>query len=150
MANVQQFNAELAAWMERVVMPAAAQMQRDVLRDTAYGFVDGNPVGDPRFWVSQRPKPGYVGGHSKRNWRVYLHRSYEGGERNGVDPTGQLVKSEIDVVVGRIGAKPVDFVTISNPVEYMERLANGWSKQAPAGWIEAVVARVTQKYARVK
>jgi len=150
MGNVKEFNAELAAWTEKVVMPAAAKMQRDVIRDTAYGFVDGNPVGDPTTWVSQRPKPGYKGGHSKRNWRVYLYRSYEGGEKNGVDPSGILVKSEIDSVIARIADKPVDFVTISNPVEYMDRLANGWSKQAPAGWIEAVVASVTQKYARVR
>lgn len=149
MSTLPQFNAELAAWPQKVLAESGTKMQRDILTDLFVGFVDGNPVGDPRLWKRRAP-PDYEGGHSKRNWRVYLHRDYAAAERAGIDPTGSIVKAEAAAVIGRIRTKPVDFATISNPVEYMDALANGWSKQAPAGWMEQNVARVSAKYARVR
>jgi hypothetical protein len=47
------------------------------------------------------------------------------------------------------GLKPGDRVGLTNPVVYMERLAQGYSKQAPAGWIDRALADVRAKFARV-
>ena len=150
MSTLPQFNAELASWTDRVALQDGAKMQRDLLTDLLYGVVDGNPVGDPRLWNPPVAPKGYKGGHSKRNWRVYLHRDYSGGERPGVDPTGSVVKAEGRAVIARITTRPVNFATIANPVEYMDALANGWSSQAPAGWIEQTIARVSARYQRVR
>ena len=37
-------------------------------------------------------------------------------------------------------------VSISNNLPYAERLANGWSKQAPSGWVQTI-AKNMQLYA---
>ena len=139
--NVADFNAALQKWPDEVMAKDAAPMQRNVLTELAAGLIDSTPVLLPLQEGS---------GHAKRNWRVELHRAYGAAELLGADPTGALTKAEGRQVIERITTKPVDFATVSNPVDYMDALANGSSKQAPAGWVERVVAGVNAKYARVK
>ena len=139
--NLADFNLALQEWPAEVMAQDAAPMQRNVLTELAAGLIDGTPILLPIQEGS---------GHAKRNWRVDLHRAHGVAELSGADPGGTLTKAEGRNVIARITTKPVDFATISNPVDYMDALANGSSKQAPAGWIERVVASVNAKYARVK
>lgn len=139
--NVAQFNRALQGWPDQVMRDHAAPLQREILTDLVGGFVDATPVADRRFARS---------GHARRGWRVDLFRSYQQVEQSGVDPTGAVTKSEAAQVIAGIREKPAQLATISNPVEYIEALAKGSSKQAPAGWFEQVVARVEAKYSRVR
>jgi hypothetical protein len=139
--NLADFNRELQQWPDEVMAQHAAPMQRNILTELADGLIEGTPVLLPIKEGS---------GHAKRNWRVDLYRAYGTTELSGADPTGALAKAEGRNVITRITDKPVDFATISNPVDYMDALANGSSKQAPAGWIDQVVASVAAKYARVR
>lgn len=43
-------------------------------------------------------------------------------------------------------SKLTDRIFIVNPMPYITRLNNGWSKQAPSGYIEQAIAQVLLKY----
>ncbi len=98
-------------------------------------LIAGSPVGNPDLWQSPAP-PGYVGGHFRRNWQVTVGGFAE-GELEGEDASGAttlaLGKSKIDGFVrGGGGANLV----IQNNVPYANRLAQGFSRQAQAGWVD--------------
>lgn len=101
-------------------------------------LVAGSPVGNPTLWQNpDSAPPGYVGGHFRRNWIVSI-----GGanptEVAGEDAAGAATlaagKAQIDRFTsrGRVGPRLV----IQNNVPYAERLAQGWSTQAGAGWVD--------------
>lgn len=140
--KVEEFNRTIAAWPAEAVRDHGVPLQRDVLTDLLDGVVDGTPVGG-RLEAQALPRGA---GHAKANWSVTLHRTYSATERPGADPTGATTKAQGAAVIGGIHGRPVDYATIANPVPYMDALANGYSKQAPAGWIDRVVAAVTAKY----
>ncbi len=98
-------------------------------------LVAGSPVGNPDLWQSAAPA-GYVGGHFRRNWQVTIGGFAE-GELEGEDFTGAITlatgKAKIDAFArGPGGANLV----IQNNVPYANRLAQGWSRQAQAGWVD--------------
>lgn len=101
-------------------------------------LVAGSPVGNPSLWQNPGSAPaGYVGGHFRRNWIVSI-----GGvnptELEGTDATGASTiatgKAQIDrfTKARRLGPNLV----IQNNVPYAERLAQGHSSQAGAGWVD--------------
>lgn len=126
-----------------------------VMAETLSGLVLANPVGNPDRW--QRPRKGYVGGHSRRNWQVSLTPEAV-PEIAGVDPSGRMATDQGYAAIaalpmaqpGRLASTGTTRAYLVNVVPYMERLNQGWSRQAPAGWIDAVLARVMAKHARVK
>jgi len=122
------------------------QLERSLIKDfgaTAFAIlrnlVAGSPVGNPDGWAesSLPPPPGYVGGHFRRNWLVSIggfnETIIEGEDRTGA-PTIAEGKSKIDgfVATGKLGPNLV----IQNNVPYANRLAQGWSRQAEAGWVD--------------
>lgn len=107
-------------------------------------LVKANPVGEPSRW--KRPRKGYVGGHSSRNWQISIRPTVS--EKPGAGSANQ------DMTDGIAAAQAIPIAVkkafIVNPVDYMEQLNRGWSKQAPAGWIDAILNRVLAKYRRVQ
>jgi hypothetical protein len=98
-------------------------------------LVTGSPVGNPDTWQGPAPA-GYVGGHFRRNWQVTVG-GFSDAELEGQDAAGATTlavgKSKIDGFVrGGGGANLV----IQNNVPYANRLAQGWSPQAKAGWVD--------------
>lgn len=100
-------------------------------------LVAGSPVGRPATWKNPASAPpGYVGGHFRRNWIVSFGGPND-TEIEGVDANGSVTlaagKREIDA-----GAKTRRFrkIFIQNNVPYANRLAQGWSRQAEAGWVD--------------
>lgn len=103
-------------------------------------LVAGSPVGNPSLWRNPASAPeGYVGGHFRRNWQVGFG-GFQGGEIEGIDPNGATTiaagRREIDAYKK---ANRIRKVVIVNPVPYANRLAQGWSKQAEAGWVDAQI-----------
>lgn len=86
-------------------------------------------------------------GRARSNWQVQALPAAP--EVTLADPTGQSAVTEGYRRIGQI-PKHQRKAYLVNPVAYMERLNQGWSRQAPSGWIDAVLARVLQKYARAK
>lgn len=114
----------------------------DDLGDTAFAIlrnlIFGSPVGNPSIWENPASAPeGYVGGHFRRNWIVSVG-GFNETEIEGVDPAGAATAATGQAAIeawknaGRLRANLV----IQNNVPYANRLAQGWSRQAPAGWVD--------------
>lgn len=126
MVDATQFRAAIDAFQQSV-RDKAVDLQKRAIAEVFAGLVQGNPVGNPSLW--KRPaRKGYVGGTSRRAWRI---------EVGGV--LGSTVAQLGSVKLG-------DRVRVLNEVPYMQALNEGHSRQAPAGWIQAVVERVAAKY----
>jgi len=95
--------------------------------------VTASPVGDPLRWKNPRPPAGYTGGRFKGNWQISLKAPRE-GETGRIDKTGSATISEGNSEIARFnfGEKLI----IQNNVPYAQRIQDGHSKVAPAGWIE--------------
>lgn len=116
-----------------------------VMAELLTAEVQGNPVGNPTIW--KHPRDDYVGGHSRRNWQVSLTPDVP--EQAGADASGGTALDAGYAAIARIPrGTPKAFLV--NPVPYMERLDQGWSRQAPAGWIGAALQAVMAKYARAQ
>ena len=105
--------------------------------------VKANPVGNPSFW--KKPRKGYVGGHSRRNWQ--MSRNPVVAEKPGTSEQQAMTDGYTAIAGMPVGIRKA---YLSNPVPYMERLNKGWSRQAPAGWIDAALQQVIAKYRRAK
>lgn len=136
------FQERLDAWKLHVTQ-AGALLTKRVAAETFTALVMPSPVGNPSRW--KRPRRGYVGGHFRRNWQLSV--GGEALELPGVDPAGTLATAAAYAAIAAL--QPGQSFTIVNPTAYSERLAQGWSPQAAAGWVEAACFRVWDKYTRV-
>ena len=125
--DAQAFKARLDAFAQDITRAGENLMRRGI-GEAFVGLVQSNPVGNPATW--KRPRKGYVGGRSRNAWQI---------EVNGVAGREALA------ALGSI--KLGDRISLKNPSPYMEALNRGHSRQAPAGWIDAVLNRVRAKLA---
>lgn len=120
--------------LERVLLDDFGKTAFAILRNLIFG----SPVGNPTLWQNPGSVPaGYTGGHFRRNWIVSIG-GFNETVIEGVDPAGAMTaaagKSVIDGYVAR--RRPGPNLVIQNNVPYANRLAQGWSKQAAAGWVD--------------
>lgn len=119
------------------VLKRGKQLQQRVMGEVFAAVVAATPVGNKSRWKRNlgkspdkwQPK-NYVGGTARKGWQIKV-----GGIKSTRGPVGA-----IETVV------PGQFASIVNPVPYMERLNNGWSRQAPAGFIDQAIAMVLAKF----
>jgi hypothetical protein len=101
------------------------------------------PVGDPNLWkpnksgTPRKPPPGYAGGRARGNWQVSIG-SEETNVKEVRDKGGFATVSEGKTELKRF-RPPWKKIFISNNVPYAQRLNDGHSKQAPAGFVERAV-----------
>lgn len=134
MVSPGSFRDEIERFKDKV-RQAAVERQVDIVMTLFDSIVNRNPVADPRRW--KRPRKGYVGGQSRRNWRISL-RFPTKSVKPGRDAGGSRTIAEAEAVLAKL-QKPTD-MWISNPMPYMPPLEGGYSRQAPAG-IVGVAAR---------
>jgi hypothetical protein len=135
------FRLRLERFREHVQKTQSALFKR-VMAETLRNLNKANPVGNASTW--KRPRKGYVGGHSRRNWQVQTSGP-RAAELPGVGSAEQAGYSAIARM-----AVTQRTAWLINPVPYMERLEKGWSKQAQAGWIARILQAVLAKYRRAK
>ncbi len=104
-------------------------------------LISASPVGNPDQWAleSLPPPPGYVGGHFRRNWQVVTGIGGEPAELDGVDTTAgaePLARGKAQIDKAGQSDRTIISIVILNNVPYANRLAQGWSRQAEAGWID--------------
>lgn len=151
MADARNFRLQIEDWIAREVPKRAVDMQKQIVAETLTSIVQQTPVGNNTKWKINQGRTGpllprgYVGGQARRNWQVTIGTPSR-SILAGVDPSGKA--SEGYAAIGRITQPSA--VWIANPLPYMERLENGWSKQAPTGMVANAVATVSAKYARVR
>lgn len=98
-----------------------------------------SPVGDPNLWKVPKAPPGYAGGRFRGNWTVSVG-SEDDTVKKEVDPAGTATIAAGKAVLGD-GVPLEPKIFIQNNLPYAQRLNEGWSSQAPAGFIEkAIVA----------
>lgn len=85
-------------------------------------------------------------GRARGNWQVTINDPAQ-GEAGDVDRAGSATISKGSVVINQ--ATTGDVIWITNNVPYIVRLAEGWSKQAPAGaMIEVTLEELRQMVER--
>lgn len=153
MADAKTFALEIERWLSQDVPQAATKLQAEIVSQVFTSIVLATPVGNATRWKGNvlraakglPPLPkGYVGGHARKNWRITVDAPSR-DERAGQDVSGQGALSDGYSVIASLG-KP-SRVWISNPLDYMEPLENGWSRQAPNGMVSRAIAAVTARYA---
>lgn len=94
------------------------------------------PVGNTNVWLEpKKAYVGYVGGRARANWFVGV-----GGPNtavtNAIDPggTGPIMAGK-GVIEGSGSAD----IHLNNNLPYIIPLNEGWSKQAPAGFIDVAI-----------
>jgi len=156
MADARSFNLQLDDWIRNEVPKVAANLQKQIVAECLGSIVQMTPVGNATKWKrnverAAKGKPplprGYVGGQARRNWQVSIGLPAR-TPLAGTDPSGRKAESDGYAVIGRI-TEPTR-VWISNPLDYMDALENGWSRQAPTGMVANAVALVSAKYGRVR
>jgi len=111
------------------------QLARKVVLEVGKSVIEKTPVGDASYWQSPAPK-GYVGGHARGNWS-HSEGALDTKEFDVVDPSGNTSNARIlSSVPGKAGGK-VHF--IQNSVPYIQRLEDGYSRQAPNGMVGLTV-----------
>lgn len=138
------FRAKLEEFRKEALAKHDALFKR-VMAETLGQLVQANPVGNPTIW--KHPRKGYVGGHSRRNWQVTTQAPDTIMELPGTSQGQALEAGYASIGAIQSGTKRAYIV---NQVPYMERLNQGWSRQAAPGWIDAALARVMAKYTRAK
>lgn len=128
--NIREFLVDIEAMAEKIDEDVTRFAKRVILAiDTA--VVYATPVGNPDLWKSEAP-PGYVGGRARANWLPSLNVPIT-EQKDTIDKTGAVT---IQLAVSELSRfKLGDTFWISNNVPYIERLDQGWSTQAPAGFV---------------
>lgn len=117
-----------------------SKVVRKIVIDLGTKIIMRTPVGNPSLWEPQSlPAPeGYVGGRARANWQYsngLLGNSFD--TLDTVDASGATSIGKITV---EASAAKVDSIHwIGNALPYIERLENGWSKQAPGGMVKLSV-----------
>lgn len=101
------------------------------------------PVGYPPKWKRKPPK-GYVGGHARANWQV----------SNGAPASGVVAGTDKNSAIQALAPtiqmnNSDDSIFLTNNLPYIDRLENGWSRQAPVGMVGITVAEFSGIAAKV-
>jgi len=130
----------------REIVGAIERATYDDLGQTAFAvarnLITRSPVGNPTLWqYPESAPPGYVGGHFRRNWQVTLGAPTD-EELDGVDESGgvPLAQALAETRAFARNRRPAS-IFIQNNVPYANRLADGWSTQARAGWVDDEINR---------
>jgi hypothetical protein len=111
------FNRQLREFAEKLVPDDARLMQRKIVLEALTRLIQKTPVDT---------------GRARANWQVGID----------ADPSGQVDYQGQDALVAGlsvIAAMPLCTAYITNNVEYIERLEEGHSKQAPAGMLSVTL-----------
>lgn len=135
------FARRMNSWAKVVRENWIPDVHRKIAAEALAAVVAATPVGDPSKWKRNIGKPknkqqpkGYVGGNARRRWQIQM---------NGVTQTNTVAALNSP-------SRPDTTWRLFNDAPYIERLNRGWSRQAPAGFIERAVQAVTRKYSVVR
>lgn len=93
-------------------------------------IIQKSPVGNIKLWKTAYPPKGYTGGTFRANWIATVNTPFNGVMENG----------PVDNVASKLANGSVtDILYLTNNLPYAERIENGWSQQAPSGWVRTAV-----------
>jgi hypothetical protein len=118
-------------------------------------MMERSPVGNIELWdiwweTGGNPPEsleGYTGGRFRGNWQSVLGRGSTRGEvRQAEKLKPRQIMAKGTAVLSAL--KPYSRSFWVNNVPYSIRLAEGWSTQAPDGWIDDSVDRIAAQFGR--
>ncbi len=86
-------------------------------------------------------------GTARANWFATLGVPERFADFNAADPSGQLTISRNDASIQK---QTEQTIYITNNLPYIKRLNDGWSAQAPAGYVEAAVDVAKKKMKEIR
>lgn len=124
-SNIREFEAGLDRWMDREVPDALERTHRTVLLDLFARLVRATPVDT---------------GRARANWQI-AHGSPPSGEiawegGGGGAASREALDRESPVA---LSAPAPGRSWVANNVPYIGRLNDGWSDQAPAGFVDLAI-----------
>ncbi len=155
MANVAKFNTSLQKFGQDIPK-IVGQLQRRAALSIMSDLIKGSPVDTGRFrgsWmvgigVADRAKLSEkragARGRANESKRKKAKRLNTNSRELGGDSMSRVALLTPSTVTGK------DPIIISNNLPYGQRLAEGSSKQAPSGWIDAAVQRAARVMNKVK
>ena len=125
------FTADLSRFVDKAT-GKVDRVVRGIVIELGTRIIMRNPVGDTKYWKTKYPPKGYVGGRSRANWQYNLGQMptsvWEVSDTTGAATTRSLTS-------GVLGAPVAGIHWIVNNVDYIKRLEDGWSRQAPNGMV---------------
>lgn len=155
MAEVRQFVLDLKNFGKNIPKVVSALQRRAALRIMT-DLVKGSPVDTGRFrgsWFVGIGTPDRSVLSEKMSgkkapagetFKQGLRRQAKNARLTGAESMARLALLTPETVKGD------QDIIISNNLPYAERLAKGWSYQAPRGWVKAAVARAARELNVVK
>ncbi len=146
--NLREFNAGLEDFYAEDVVGAASMLVRRVAFAIDRALVMSTPVGNPDLWRANNvPKKrkrgekgyvgqGYVGGRARANWIPTLETPAT-AEVDRKDKAGASTMALLNPITAefRLGQT----IWLSSNIPYIQRLNDGHSTQAPAGFVEMAI-----------
>lgn len=133
------FIVDVSKWSDKA-KANTDKVVRKVVIDCNASIVQKNPVGDAKYWKIPAPV-GYVGGRSRANWQ-YGNNVLPHGAIDQVDASGAATIAKMTAAVSASPAAAVHY--FSNSLDYINRLEDGYSRQAPNGMVRITVEEFQQ------
>lgn len=131
------FVSDLSAFNKKVTAKTELAV-KSIVAGVAESVVEMSPVGDASYWINPAPA-GYTGGRFRANWD-YGFNSLPTTQYDVVDATIATSMNRIDSgFTGKQMAGNVHY--ICNNIAYGPRLENGYSRQAPNGFVMLTVIK---------
>jgi hypothetical protein len=148
------FDEAVESYVKNDMYHVASELIKLATFSLVRNLVMATPVGNPELWKTKYPPKGYTGGHARAAWQVSFGDPIEVDiDANVVDASGEAsLASGVGLALGygnlynmtRTGEAPV--VWIVNNAPYIERLNDGWSSQAPAGFFETALSDTAAEF----
>jgi hypothetical protein len=142
--NARSFQFQLDKFMSDLVPEAVVQVHAEITLSLLALLIKKSPVGFPPNWKNPAPK-GYVGGQFRSFWQANISGSAtvapktNDARKYGEDPSSRQIEAA-NSELGKLAPFSVSYIV--NGLPYGDRLNSGWSRQAPAGFIELSIAEV--------
>lgn len=152
-SNFREFSIQIDQEVKDVLGKQLPLQMRRAAFELWGGLIFNSPVGNPSLWASlQRadgsrrlPPRGYTGGAFRGAWFISRGRISD-RVIDRIDPAGTATRAAGLAEIARWdGYSPIWMI---NNMPYAARLADGWSTQAPDGWVKVEVARVGSVFRR--
>lgn len=170
--SAAKFNAELTAWFAKNVTKRTLEVQALVCQEVIIKAVEVTPTGNEKWWKINAArqnksgralkgrtlykKPGYVGGHARRNWQINFGTPLR-NEIEGIDRGGETIRAALSTIAG---FRSLGVVWITNNVPYIQVIDQGkpgtnprfkpWSRQAPRGLLRPILDGVRAKLRTIR
>jgi hypothetical protein len=131
------YRADLQKAYEKKVLDKLEKVVRATALIAHGDLVTQTPVGDPSTWKNPAPS-GYVGGTAKASWFLDI-------DTVDIKEVDHTFDNEAEAK-RRVQSYTLDSkIFISNNLPYIRRLNDGWSQQAPAGYVDSALTIAKRK-----